>query len=136
MTRTRILVCLMVLFVGSAADVGAQASRVYTPPAIAPCKTVTVNPQGVGGAPVTVDATVGGVSVLGASTTRCAAVIRNAHATAEMRCAPTTLTVLSTAGFLIAAGDALNLTLEAQQAWNCIRASNTNVPAEVVESRP
>lgn len=99
------------------------------------CKTVAVNAKGTGNASITVDATAGGVTVMDASTQRCGATITNSG-TADMRCAPSTVTVTSTVGFLIAAGKALNLGSEAQQAWKCIRTTASSTTADVGEANP
>lgn len=123
-------IVLAVVFVQPA---HAQVSRVYTPPNVSPCKTVTTNAQGAAGADITVDSTAGGVSVMAASTTRCGALIKNAG-TAAMRCAATTLTVSSTVGELIDAGETLVLGLEGQQAWKCIRTTGTSTSASVSEA--
>lgn len=104
-------------------------------PATASCKTVAVNSQGASNADITVDATAGGVAVLAASTTRCSAVIANVSAN-DMRCAPTTVTVTSTAGFLVQAGAKLSLGLEGQQAFKCIRTGGSSATASVMESTP
>ena len=103
-------------------------------PASSQCKTIAVNAKGASNADISVDNTVGGVTVMDASATRCAALIRNTHATAHMRCAPSTVTVTATRGFLVSAGDALRLGLEAQQAWKCIRTDATTVTVSVAES--
>lgn len=105
------------------------------PTAAAVCKTVTVNDKGTGNAAITIDATAGGVTVLDAKTVRCGAVIYNSS-TNDMRCAPSTVTVTSTVGFLVAAGDALVLGAEAQQAWRCIRTGGSNATADVAEATP
>lgn len=107
---------------------------VLQPPESAACKTTVPNDQGTAGADIPVDATAGGVAVLAASTTRCEAIITNAG-TADMRCAPTTLTVTSTAGYLVQAGASLRLGLEGQEAYKCIRTGASSTSASVIEAR-
>jgi hypothetical protein len=98
------------------------------------CKTVTVNAQGVANAGVTVDATAGGVTVLAASSTRCSALLSNLQGGGDALCAPTTVTVTTTVGFRLPAGQSLSLGLEAQQAWKCIRQGATSATLYVVEA--
>lgn len=102
-------------------------------PQVSQCKTVSVNTQGVANAGVAVDSTAGGVPVLAASTTRCGAVLYNLQGGGDALCAPTTITVTTTVGFYLAAGQSLALGLEAQQAWNCIRQAGTNATLYVAE---
>lgn len=104
-------------------------------PSAAACKTVTQNSQGAGNADITVDATVGGVAVLAASTTRCAAILSNVGS-ADARCASGATTPTSTAGYLIKAGKDLVLGPEGQQAWKCIRTTATSTTFAVVEASP
>lgn len=103
-------------------------------PAASACKTVNVTPVN-SGTDVTVDATAGGVTVMNASTTRCGAVITNTSANA-MRCAPTTLTVTATLGYLIGANGSLNLGAEGQQSWKCIRTGASSAAAATAEAAP
>ena len=102
-------------------------------PSTAACKTVTVNAQGSSNADVTVAGTA--VSVMAASTTRCSATIKNSSAN-EMRCAPTGVTPTPTVGFAVAGGETLNLGLESQQAWSCIRTGASSATASVGEATP
>lgn len=111
----------------------AAGALVLPPPADAQCKTVTINEKGTGNASITVDSTAGGVTVLDAKTLRCGATIYNSG-TANMRCAPTTVTVTSTVGHLIPNGVALVLGAEGQQAWKCIRTTGTSTTAEIAEA--
>lgn len=97
------------------------------------CRTVAVNDQGTANAAITVDATAGGVAVLAANSMRCGAVIKNSG-TAAMRCAPATVTVTSTVGFVVAASEALILSAEATQAWRCIRTTGSSTTADVAEA--
>lgn len=129
--RLLIIALLILVFVTPAAAL----DNVYLRSQDSPCKTVGVNVQGTANADVSVDNTAGGVAVLAASTTRCGAVIKNSG-TGDMRCAPTTITVSSTVGFLIIAGDKQTLGLEAQQAWKCIRTGSTTTTASVLEAIP
>lgn len=110
-----------------------DVNAVTTSPGGAPCKTVTINAQGVAGADVTVDATVGGVTVMAASTTRCSALLHNTG-TAGMRCSPSTQTPTTTVGKLIDAGGVLKLGLESQQPWKCIRTTASSTTANVAEA--
>ena len=122
---------------GLTQDIATDASgnlSVVSPPSAAACKTVTVNAQGTGSADVTVDATATGVSVMAALATRCGALILNSGA-ADMRCAPSTVTVTSTVGFFVPAGQALRLSEEGQQAWRCIRTTGTSTSASIAEER-
>ena len=111
--------------------------RVILSPADAPCKKYTINPSGTGNAGVTVDSTAGGVTVLPASTTRCDAVIYNLQGGGDILCAPTTLTVTTTVGFYIAAGQSLgDLGLAAQEQWKCVRQGATNGTVYVATAIP
>lgn len=105
-------------------------------PGDAPCKTTTVNSQGIANAGIVVDATVGGVTVLAAAATRCGAVLQNLQGGGDALCAPTTITVTTTVGFYLAAGQSLALGDEAQQAWRCIRQAGTSATFYVAESTP
>ena len=105
-------------------------------PSDAACKTTTVNAQGVGNAGVVVDATAGGITVLAASTTRCQAILHNLQGGGDALCAPTTITVTTTVGFYIPAGQSLSLGDEAQQAWKCIRQAGTSATFYVAEATP
>ena len=123
MSITRITLLLVItLFVGV---VSAHAA----------CNKAFVNDRGASGADITIDATVGGVFVLRANSSRCAAVIFNAGAN-DMRCAPTILTVTSTIGFLIQSGQSLSLNKESQQTWKCIRIGGSSTTASILEARP
>ena len=102
-------------------------------PSTAACKTVTVNAQGTGSADITVGAAA--VTVMAASTTRCGAAIKNTSAN-EMRCTPSGVTPTSTVGFAVAGGETLNLGLESQQAWSCIRTGASSATASVGEATP
>lgn len=103
---------------------------------VAVCKTTTVNAQGVANAGVVVDATAGGVTVLAASTTRCGALLYNLQGGGDALCAPTAITVTTTVGFYLAAGQSLAMQHEAQGAWKCIRQAGTNATLYVAESTP
>jgi hypothetical protein len=108
------------------------------PVAAAPmCYSTKVNLQGSSGADVTVDATAGGVLVMSANSSRCAALIKNAGAN-QIRCGPTTQTVTASAyGVVLDAGQVLSLTTEsASQAWNCIRTGGSSSSANIVEALP
>ena len=106
-----------------------------THPQTAACKTVTVNSQGVANAPVTVDATAGGVAVLAVSTTRCSATIYN-ESGGDIRCAPTTVTVTASVGALVPVETGVKLGMDSQQAWNCIRVAGDSAVVSVLESTP
>lgn len=110
-------------------------TRVILSPADAPCKTWLANENGTANASITVDATVGGVTVLDALTTRCAAIIHNESGGGDMRCASGTLAPTTTVGFLIPAGQSLSLGLEAQQIVKCIRTGGTNATVSTIEGR-
>ena len=125
---------LIALLVLTCAIPASALENIYLRPQDAPCKTVLVNAQGTASADITIDGTAGGVAVLAAGTTRCAAVITNSGA-ADMRCAPTTVTVSSTVGYLVPAGKSLALGLEGQQAWKCIR-TGSSTTASVLEAKP
>lgn len=85
---------------------------------------------------VTVDATVGGVQVAAASTTRCELLLQNVGA-ADMNCstsgggAPTT-----TFGVLLVPDAAVRFGLEAQESVNCLRVTATSTTASPVEAIP
>lgn len=96
------------------------------------CDETVINLKGSADADVTVDATTGGVTVMEASATRCCALIDNTGE-ADMRCAPTTMTVTATKGKLVKAGLALTLGVEGRQAWKCIRTGDTSTTANVAE---
>ncbi len=105
-------------------------------PARAGCGTTKVNLQGSGNASITIDATAGGVLVMAAATSkRCGATIQNSGA-AAMRCAPTSVTVSATVGYLIASGASYNAGPEGQQAWKCIRTTGSSTTADVAEATP
>ena len=108
--------------------------RVILSPTDSACKTVTVNPSGVGNAGVVVDSTVGGVIVMAASPARCGAVFYNLQGGGDVLCGPSTITVTTTVGFYLAAGQSLALDLEAQQQWKCIRQAATNGTVYVAAS--
>ena len=72
--------------------------RVMLGPVDSACKTVIINAKGPGNATITVDATVGGVTVLDALTTRCGAIIQNEAGAGDMRCASGTLAPTTTVG--------------------------------------
>lgn len=99
------------------------------------CKTVSINLFGVANADITVDATAGGVVISALNTSRCGMAISNSGA-ADMRCAPTTLTVTSTVGILIPAGQVRYFGLEGQQLWKCIRTTGSSTTANVWEATP
>lgn len=101
-----------------------------------PCKTTVINAQGTANAGVTVDNNAGGRAVLAANTRRCEAVLYNLQGGGDALCAPTTITVTTTVGFYLAAGQSLALGSESQQAWNCIRQAAVNATLYVAESRP
>lgn len=82
---------------------------------------------------IAIDATVGGVTVLGANSKRCQALLQNTG-TADMRCAPTTVTVSATVGFLVKAGATWGLGLEGRQAYKCIRTTGTSTAVSVAEA--
>ena len=109
--------------------------RVIQSPVDAPCKTIVVNAKGTGNATVTVDATVGGVTVLDALTTRCSAIIQNEGGAGDMRCGSGTLAPTTTVGVLVQAGQSLALGLEAQQVIKCIRTGATSATVSTVEAR-
>ena len=111
--------------------------RVILSPADAACKKITVNPSGVGSAGVTVDATAGGVIIMAASTTRCNAAFYALQGGGDVLCGPSTITVTSTVGFYIAAGQNLgDLGLAAQEQWKCIRQGATNGTVYVATQTP
>jgi hypothetical protein len=85
------------------------------------------------GGDVFVDNTAGGVTVLGANTKRCQALITN-NGTADMRCAPTTLTVSATVGYPIKAGQTLTMGLEGRESWKCARTTSTSTAAAIAEA--
>lgn len=102
-------------------------------PGAAPCKTLKANLQGSALADITVDATSGGVTVLGSSITRCGAVIKLVSG-GQIKCLssgqgnPST-----TAGFTLDVGDVLGVDTEAQEAYKCIRTGGTSGIVTVVE---
>ena len=108
--------------------------RVILSPADAPCKAIRANVSGSGGAVMTVDATVGGISVLAASAARCAAVIQNEQGGGDVRCAFGATAPTTTVGFLIAAGQNLPMGLEGQVQVRCIRTGSTNGTVSVAEA--
>lgn len=110
-------------------------TRVVQSPTDAACKKVTVNDQGSGNADITVDATAGGVSVMAANSQRCGALLTNSSAN-DMRCGPTTITVTSTVGYYVKGNTTLELGLEGQQAWRCIRTGGSSATASVAEATP
>ncbi len=129
----RVLIAVLTLAAMVAPElVSAQASRVYTPPQVSPCKTVQANRENAG-VDYTVDALT--VMVLRADTTRCGAIIANVQ-TAGMRCHPLGKPLSQTEGVLIQAGAALVLGLEGQEQWNCTRATGVSTGASVSEARP
>jgi len=96
---------------------------------------VKVNLKGTSNADITVDSTAGGVVVMDALSTRCSANIRNTG-TADMRCAPASVTVSTTAGALLKPGDIAVLGVEGAEAWRCIRTTGTSTTTNVLEARP
>jgi hypothetical protein len=143
-----VLLCLLVPFLVQA-DISTQANRnlesltltagalhvaATATPADAACKTVVVNAQGTANSGIAVDSTAGGVPVLAASTTRCGALLYNLQGGGDVLCGPTTITVTTTVGFYLAAGQSLALGNEGQQAWRCIRQGSTNGTVYVAES--
>lgn len=104
-------------------------------PSTAACKKVTVNAQGAAGAAITIDNTVGGVTVLAASTTRCGAIVTNAGS-ADMNCSPSTQTPSATVGQRVTVGMTLVLGLEGQEAWKCFRTTSTSTSVTVSEATP
>lgn len=121
---------LVVLLVVAVAAAGCWPEPAHAAPL---CDVSKVNLQGASNADVTVDATAGGVAVLAADTTRCAALIKNSGA-AAMRCGPTTITVSATVGFPVGAGETLVLGDEGKQAWKCIRTTGSSTTASVIEA--
>lgn len=109
--------------------------RVILSPVDAPCRTVVVNAKGIANATISVDATVGGITVLDALTTRCGALIQNEAGGGDMRCAFGTTVPTTTVGVLVQAGQSLSLDLEAQQVAKCIRTGATNATVSTVEKR-
>src|SRR5262245_24473478 len=128
-----------VLFAAVVSTAPAQAqTSIRVPPGVQSCLTVTMNSQGSSGADITIDNTAGGVSVMLASTTRCAALIRNSGSN-QMRCGPTSQTLTATAyGIVVDAGQALTLGPygEVSQAWKCIRTGGSSTTANIAESTP
>lgn len=110
-------------------------TRVILSPADAPCKTWLANENGTANASITVDATVGGVTVLDALATRCGAIIYNESGGGDMRCASGSLAPTTTVGFLVPAGQSLVLGLEGQQVVKCIRTGSTNATVSTAEGR-
>ena len=108
--------------------------RVILSPADSPCKTWLANENGTANATITVDATVGGVTILDALTSRCGALIQN-ESGGDIRCASGALAPTATVGALIQAGQSLSLGLEAQQIVKCIRTGATSGTVSTVESR-
>lgn len=96
------------------------------------CDETLVNNKGSANADITVDATAGGVRVMDASTTRCCAIVQNSGE-ADMRCAPTSITVSATKGVLVPSGQSLVLGIEGREAWNCIRTGDSSTAANVAE---
>lgn len=108
--------------------------RVILSPVDAPCKAIRANVSGTGGATMTVDATVGGVTVLAASTTRCVSVIQNEAGGGDIRCAFGATAPTTTVGFLVQAGQNLPMGLEGQVQVRCIRTGATNGTVSVAEA--
>lgn len=101
------------------------------------CSKVRINESGVARADIVVDGTAGGVTVAPALDSRCGGIIVNSGTgTKAMRCGPSTMTVTSTVGFLLNAGDALSLGNEGQQLWRCIKTTGDNTTANVIEAIP
>jgi hypothetical protein len=82
---------------------------------------------------VAVTGAIGGVTVLGANNRRCSALIKN-NGTADMRCAPVTLTVSAVVGFPIKPGETLALSLEGRESWRCIRTTAITTAASIAEA--
>jgi hypothetical protein len=82
---------------------------------------------------VAVTGAIGGVTVLGANNRRCQALIKN-NGTADMRCAPVSLTVSAVVGFPIKPGETLSLSLEGRESWKCIRTTSTTTAASIAEA--
>lgn len=99
------------------------------------CRKVRTNVQGVAGADIPIGASA--VTVLAQNTTRCEAIINNISAN-DMRCADVTNNAPPTAttGVVIQAGKTLQLSLEGQAQWQCIRAGSSDALASVAESLP
>lgn len=99
------------------------------------CRKVRTNLQGVAGADITVGATA--TTVLAQNTSRCEAIINNVSVN-DMRCADVTNNAPPTAttGVVVQAGKTLQLSLEGQAAWQCIRAGSADAVASVAESLP
>lgn len=101
------------------------------------CSKTRVNQSGTAGADITVDGTAGGVTVMPVLDSRCGAIIKNnGTGTQAMRCGPSTMTVTSSVGFLLNAGDSLTLGNEGQQLWKCIKSTGDNTAANVIEAIP
>lgn len=122
---------------------GAEPIYPYTNVAFR-CQKSGVNLQGASNADITIDNTAGGITVMAAnyqSTTqplsgRCGASIKNETGGGAIRCGPVTMTVTTTAGFFLAAGDVLNLGPEGQEAWKCIRTTASSGTVSVIEAIP
>jgi hypothetical protein len=82
---------------------------------------------------IVIDDRAGGVPVLGANPSRCQATIIN-NGAAEMRCAPTTLTVSAFVGVPIKAGQSFAMGIEGRQAWRCVRTTSTTTAVSIVEA--
>ena len=96
-----------------------------------PCLGIsTVQPPVVG---LVVDSTAGGVTVLTANMQRCQALIQNTG-TAPMSCAPLPTVVTAAVGVLVQGGQTLEMGVEGQQQWNCIRTTGTSTTVTRVET--
>lgn len=103
------------------------------------CGDIRVNQKGTSGASITVDATVGGVVVAEANTSRCKLTLINETAN-PLRCAPSggkyPVTVTTTAGLYLPTGVYVVFGRAAKGEWKCIRSTGTSTTLSVAEELP
>lgn len=109
------------------------AALMFVSVGMAQAGSVVINEKGTTNQDITVDSTAGGVTVVDAKTVRCGGTIRNTGA-AAMRCGPASMTVTTTAGTLLNAGDAASYGSEFVEAWKCIRTTGSSTTANVQEA--
>lgn len=107
--------------------------RVIQSPVDAPCKTLVTNAKGAANAPIAV--TNSATTVADAFATRCGILIINESGGGDMRCTTGAVTPTTTVGFLVAAGQSVNVGLPAQEQVRCIRTGATNATVSVIEER-
>jgi hypothetical protein len=126
----RVMIILLGLL-ACAAPVLAQNERA--------CTQSRVNGAGTAGATITIDATVGGVLIAEANTSRCSLWINN-ETVNPIRCAPSTgkypVVVSATAGFLWPSTNTPILGWQAGEAWKCIRTGATSSAVSTIEGLP